>query len=147
MGNIDSLQSDVCKGMVRNVAAHMPAAVYGLRQQMVNDIGKKTNKGCNVTSDPLPYVWSYHIHVLWDQIIDTSSRDTANAFMDRFTKEFAPNIEMCHKLSFLTDLWNKNSTGVEDHMLAETCQFSIYSPGGPFYHWERGFLISPTTFH
>jgi len=114
----------------------------------IDDAGNKTFVGCNYSSDGLPYVWSYHIHFMWNEMTDSTTKALSEELHNKFIKEFAPDIKYCRKMSFLTDLWNKDSiTGPENHEFADVCMFPSLTPGGPFFLWERGYLISPTMFH
>jgi len=162
MEHIEELSED-CQDKVLNMARHMPhaqlvmddASSKGLELSGPDEevslppsFGNQTWKGCNFSYDPLPYVWSYHIHLMWNDLTDNSSRALQQEFHDKMVKEFFPDIKKCRFLSFLTDLWNKNSvTGPANHEFAETCSFAPLPPGGPFFLWERGYHISPTTFH
>lgn len=101
-----------------------------------------------MSSDALPYVWSYHIHFMWNELTDNTTHAMQLALHQKFVNEFSPHIKYCKAFSFLTDLWNKNSVaGPDGHEFAETCMFPQLTPGGPFFLWERGYLISPATFH
>jgi len=149
----DDLSWD-CKLQVLNMVRHMPHTNITMEKMnnkaevSVSDIGHRTYKGCNYSSDGRPYVWSYHIHFMWNELTDSTTKQMSIDFHNKFIKEFAPNIKYCRKFSFLTDLWNKDSvTGPENHEFAETCMFPSLPPGGPFFLWERGYLISPTMFH
>merc|ERR1712125_53399 len=114
----------------------------------LSDFGKRTYKGCNFSADGLPYVWSYHIHFMWNELTDKHTKNMSVALHEKFVKEFAPDVKYCRPFSFLTDLWNKNSVaGPENHEFAEPCMFPSLTPGGPFFLWERGYHISPTMFH
>merc|ERR1719456_1403554 len=111
-------------------------------------IGHQTWKGCNFSYDPLPYVWSYHIHFMWNELTDSTTKTMQQELHNKFVKEFQPDMKYCRKFSFLTDLWNKDSNeGPDGHEFADICMFPALPPGGPFFLWERGYLISPTTFH
>jgi hypothetical protein len=159
MDHHDDLSWD-CQMQVVNMARHMPHAkrAYDKMKGIVSlsDFGKKTVKGCNYSSDATPYVWSYHIHFMWNELTDNKTGPAASPnrgnmsqdLHEKFIKEFAPDIKFCRPFSFLTDLWNKRSvTGPEDHEFAEPCMFPSLTPGGPFFLWERGYHISPTMFH
>jgi hypothetical protein len=158
----DDLSWD-CQLQMLNVARHMPHAKLatvsdiGFQSQhsgpepqpvTVSDIGNKTYKGCNFSHDVLPYVWSYHIHFMWNELTDSTTKNMSVELHEKFVKEFQPDMKYCNRFSFLTDLWNKQSNkGPEEHEFAETCMFPSLPPGGPFFMWERGYLISATTFH
>lgn len=148
-----------CQLKVWNMVRHMPHAKLASEKDLlsptspdnevnVSDIGKHIFKGCNYSSDGLPYVWSYHIHFMWNELTDNTTKALSVALHNKFIKEFAPNIQYCRKFSFLTDLWNKEtSMGPDNHEFADICMFPSMPPGGPFFLWERGYLISPTMFH
>lgn len=149
--NAEKLSAE-CQEQVLKLARSLPSALFAesgqaQNQHVLGDIGHKTWKGCNVSADPLPYVWSYHIHLQWEPIKEKGSRATSDAWRDKFVKEFHPEMKLCSKFSFLTDLWNKASVSEADHNFMEMCEFPVYPPGGPFYHWERGFHISTVDFH
>jgi len=152
--NHDDLSWD-CQLQVLNLGRHMPHVNFPMNDSdspasevSVSDFGKRTVKGCNFTHDVLPYVWSYHIHFMWNELTDHTTGNMSVELHNKFIKEFQPDIQYCRRFSFLTDLWNKNSVeGPENHEFAEMCMFPSLPPGGPFFLWERGYLISPTTFH
>lgn len=150
--NYDAFTSEACSLKVHNAMRHLPAAFHVERTQAklgVQDFGKRINKGCNVSSDVLPYIWSYHIHLQWD-FTSTEGHDTAMNFTKLFLDKFQPDVKMCHRFAFLTDLWNKGSVPadkIQDHPFADICEMATMPPGGPFFHAEKGFAISTTMFH
>mmetsp|Transcript_21459 Transcript_21459/g.37603 ORF Transcript_21459/g.37603 Transcript_21459/m.37603 type:complete len:703 (+) Transcript_21459:76-2184(+) len=153
IGKVDVLKSESCRKKVENAGRHLPAAFYNQRanvsQNKLRDFGHRTNRGCNVSSDVLPYIWSYHVHIQWDYGCK-ECYETAMNWTDKFVKQFQPDAQMCNRMSFLTDLWNKKSVSAEhidDHPFADMCIMSTMPPGGPFFHAEKGFVLSTTMFH
>lgn len=153
--NSEMLTSEVCASKVENAARHFPASFHHKwnnhsEGSRLTDFGKRTNRGCDASSDTLPYIWSYHVHLQWDYLGCKECHETAMNFSDRFIRTFQPDAKMCRRFAFLTDLWNKGSVSpdnIEDHPLADMCVMSTMPPGGPFFHAEKGFAISTTMFH
>jgi len=150
----EMLTSQDCASKVENAARHFPASFHHKWKDQsqgshFTSLGKNTNRGCNASSDVLPYIWSYHVHIQWD-FGCKECHETAMNWSDKFVKTFQPDAKMCHRFAFLTDLWNKGSVPperIEDHPLADMCIMATMPPGGPFFHAEKGFAISTTMFH
>lgn len=158
----ETVKDENCQDHIIHAARHLPAALYASGKHNIDDgephlkstagvadFGKRVNRGCNVNNDVLPYVWSYHLHIQWDFGCH-SCKQTAMDFTDKFLAEFQPGAQMCHRMAFLTDLWNTNSiprNESERHQFADICTMGTLPPGGPFYHSEKGFALSPIMFH
>jgi aromatic ring-cleaving dioxygenase len=152
----DSIEHDDCLDEIEHMARHLPAALFTHRatsqpnlESALGDIGKRTNQGCDVNRDNKPYVWSYHMHVQWDFECH-ECRQTAEEFFGKFLNQFQPDAEMCNRMAFLTDLWNTKSvsrTEYQNHHFADICKMATLPPGGPFFHSEKGFVLSTTMYH
>jgi hypothetical protein len=117
-----------------------------------------SNYGCHPETDN-PYIWSYHIHLIWDE----EGREDSFKFQRAFREAFmggADTIRQCPQLAFIEDLWNFDSVPAEDiehHMYADICQqfamndaidwWPSYPPGGPFLHNNTGFTVSSLAWH
>lgn len=152
----EEMAHEGCKEQIEHLARHLPLALFAAGKHHLasdhlgsGDFGKRVNKGCNVSSDVLPYVWSYHLHIQWEPFCE-ECKETAMNFTDKFINEFQPDAKMCRRMAFLTDLWNTDSVSRDNpqaHHFAEICKMATLPPGGPFLHSEKGFTISTTMFH
>lgn len=141
----ERVKSIRCKEAVPALAQIYPSALFAENGGL--GAGAPPNIGCNATADANPYVWSYHIHIQWDEWTDPSSRNTSDAFADLFVKTWAPDVQMCAPYSFLTSLWNQDSVDQSKHNFADICAFQVFPPGGPFLHHNRGWMITPPDLH
>lgn len=120
------------------------------------EFGHVTNYGCNASTDPHPYTWSYHIHIEFTK----NMTDVMEQFTGDFREQFMGGRDQynpCRPMSFLEDLWNFDSVAQEDverHHFAEPCQqfmksadHTPFTPGGPFFHHNTGFTVSPLQWH
>jgi aromatic ring-cleaving dioxygenase len=120
------------------------------------EFGTVHNYGCNVSTDPHPYTWSYHIHIIFTK----KNKDVMEKFTGDFREQFMGGRDQynpCRPMSFLEDLWNFDSVDMDDverHHLAKPCQqFMVnanhtpFTAGGPFLHHNTGFTVSPTQWH
>lgn len=156
----ENLDED-CLAKIVKAAEHLPIALFATAEEegsgeLGEDFGHVTNYGCNATTDPHPYTWSYHIHIIFTK----DNVDVMEKFTGDFREQFMggrDNYNPCRAMSFLEDLWNFQSVAEEDvehHHFAEPCQqfmkadtHTPFTAGGPFLHHNTGFTVSPLQWH
>lgn len=154
----EQVKDEACFHKVLAAAEHLPVALFAMEQEFGVEFpfGPVTNYGCNASTDPHPYTWSYHIHVQFTK----ENQDIAEKFAGDFREQFMggrENYNVCRSMAFLEDLWNFDSVAKEDverHHFAKPCQqFMInashtpFTAGGPFLHHNTGFTVSPLMWH
>lgn len=156
----EDIKDEACLHRTLSAAQHLPAALFAamMTEGGSGDLGAGpvNNYGCNASTDPHPYIWSYHIHIQFTN----ETRDVMEKFTADFRELFMGGRDYsneCRMMSFVEDLWNFNSVGMDDvehHHFAGACQQFLvndehipFTPGGPFYHSNTGFTVSPTMWH